>query len=209
MTAIDRMLKKLDAYDAGNKTEGRLPCSFTDTLKVLRSILEAGRDDSLEQRVRELEAEDRKPQSYANLSRKIHALNKRIGELEAHKVKPTPEATPTIHFCGTNDFPEATPLPICPHCNKPINKRRAASDVCMCEWKGVPSKLEAKGQTMEEKIACMLQKEVALAGGVYMDMAEHVIALIRQSDKGKVAIGYTFTNLVDALRKALGKDGGA
>ena len=55
MTAIDRMLKKLDAYDAGNKTEGRLPCSFTDTLKVLRSILEAGRDDSLEQRVGELE----------------------------------------------------------------------------------------------------------------------------------------------------------
>jgi hypothetical protein len=70
------------------------------------------------------------------------ALEQRVSELEdAHNQ--------LCHHADWKEFgvagkptPEAT-LPICPHCNKPINKRRLASDVCMCEWKGVPSQPEA------------------------------------------------------------------
>jgi|WetSurSiteA1Bulk_404760.scaffolds.fasta_scaffold99658_2 hypothetical protein len=39
-------------------------------------------------------------------------------------------------------------LPICHHCGKPINKRRLASDVCMCEWKGIPSTRPIKNKNM-------------------------------------------------------------
>jgi len=39
-------------------------------------------------------------------------------------------------------MPHKVELPICTHCGKPINKRRLASDTCMCEWKGVPSKVD-------------------------------------------------------------------
>ena len=40
-------------------------------------------------------------------------------------------------------------LPICNHCGKPINPRRLASDVCMCEWKGVPSRRPIKDKNDE------------------------------------------------------------
>ena len=66
------------------------------------------------------------------IERKLNELEKRIYDLEPLTTrfpelsKPTPEA-----------------LPICPHCSKPINRRRVASDVCMCAWKGVPGKPEA------------------------------------------------------------------